>query len=899
MALLARGRGREIRQIRARLRHGRPRVLLLEGEAGIGKSHLADAATEMLHKWWVAFHPAAGAPAQGLREVAALANDPELIGLLEGRADDPAGRRLAILAAVNTLLEHLGPPALVLDDVQWADRLTLDWLAQSGPTLKRAPTQLVLTLRSPRASGAFGEALAPLEGEGLVERIELGGLGAGSVRELAGDLGAPLTQSQARDLAGRSGGNPLLVREAVLRFLRRGPEASRGSRSYARSLGQVVGEQIAEIGKSARHLVSVAALGPQPLTESLLSAASGLSMSSYESACEEAVACGLLVLDAGSVRFAHDLQREAVEMLLRVEERRRLHRRIARLLAQRADANPLQVAHQLLASGDLQEAVVWLRRAGEHAVRCYDHSGAVEAFAEALRHCPPGGLHVAELVEELGRAARLASAPRRGLELLDELEEGVGVGPAAGDFSLAKARLRSYLDDYDGRTEALLKAERAFARWDNGRGRVIALGELAHPVGRSFTLAERIRYGEEAVGLAEDLGEAFASSYSKANLASTVFYSGDVSAIGILLDARTRLDMSSRHDRIEFVRQSLNLATYLLWLGDHAGCRRALLESRAVVDEPFWEGALRFADGVLAWRSGSWDQALPALEAAGRDGSVGFYRVAEVIRLSILFERGASISTDHLEDALSSLVGKKEDLWDSLALALCIHMRAWRREPNPLRGLLGHLRDIHGIGLRVGTQDLLPVLGSIDDGVAEQASSAVRELLPPGQHAAACSLLGEGLRLARADRPSEALDAFDGARGAFAELGDRYYEAWTLDEASRVASSWQTARDAARGAAALYADLGAARSLTRLVRRSRRRGLLTHHPIPESQRGKGAPGLTERELQVALLSGKGYSAEEIAKELVISPSTVRKHVEHIKQKLGIRRKSELVRLLNE
>lgn len=93
--------------------------------------------------------------------------------------------------------------------------------------------------------------------------------------------------------------------------------------------------------------------------------------------------------------------------------------------------------------------------------------------------------------------------------------------------------------------------------------------------------------------------------------------------------------------------------------------------------------------------------------------------------------------------------------------------------------------------------------------------------------------------------------------------------------------------------------MGAKRSLSRLIRSSRRRGLLSHHRTPRTSSGRGSPGLTSREEEIANLAARGYTTVEIARELTISAGTVRKHIEHINSKLGIRRKTDLLRLMQE
>lgn len=52
-------------------------------------------------------------------------------------------------------------------------------------------------------------------------------------------------------------------------------------------------------------------------------------------------------------------------------------------------------------------------------------------------------------------------------------------------------------------------------------------------------------------------------------------------------------------------------------------------------------------------------------------------------------------------------------------------------------------------------------------------------------------------------------------------------------------------------------------------------------------------GLTKRETEIATLISLGYSNREIAEELIISETTVKKHVSNIFEKTGIERRDEL------
>lgn len=882
-----------------RLSQRSPRVLLITGEAGIGKSHLADAATRSISRWWLQMpHPRASAPAAGLRVLARTADSHRLRRQLshDGQ-EEPGARRAAIFSAADEVRRQR--PVLVIDDGQWADEMTLDWISHSLAG-RQPPNWLLLTIRTNSSSAeSVLRSLDPLAREGFVDSLALGPLDRPAVRALARQMGRPVSAPKGGKLVELSGGNPLLLTE-LLRLEDRARSGARDSVSYSKSLSDVVAEQLTELDPGARTVVQMTALAPPPASEDVVRLATGMERDAWETALEIALGAGVLVGSSDLLSFRHELLREAVENSIPLRRRRSGHRAIARTLADHFKAPPAQVAEQLVAAEDFEGALEWLRRATDHAIRSYDHSTAMKTAATALEHCPAHDDDLAvELINQLVQSARLASQPARGLELLEQLRDRFTTGRAGGQVWLGVARLRSYLDDYEGRAQALISAERLFRRWDDHSGRTLALAELAHPVGRALSLDERVRRGEEGLALAEQLEDDFAWAYCAANLAAARFQAGDRSAVELTASSRSRLNLASLRDRNEFLRQSANLAMYQFWLGELPQAMETLTEARVVADEPFWETALAFCEGLVDWRMGNWEAALSHLEPATRDDSVGLHRLAVVLREAIMFEQGEPVSLREIESIATRLVLTDEHLWSALALNVCVELRTWKGEPIPLRGIRQRLEDIRVLQLRAGWQDLLPTIAAQADDLFEQLPSLVGELTPPGQHAQACKQLAEGLHLSKTGSEETAVELLSAAERKFERVGDRYSQARAWEALVFAEPSGARARDAAVRAAEMYSQIGAERSLARHVRRSRKRGLLSRYPIPLAQRGKGAPGLTEREREVAELAGKGYLTKEIAEELVISPGTVRKHLEHVKAKLDVRRKSDLVRLLHK
>lgn len=75
-------------------------------------------------------------------------------------------------------------------------------------------------------------------------------------------------------------------------------------------------------------------------------------------------------------------------------------------------------------------------------------------------------------------------------------------------------------------------------------------------------------------------------------------------------------------------------------------------------------------------------------------------------------------------------------------------------------------------------------------------------------------------------------------------------------------------------------------------------GILVRQAFPVSEKSQGRDHeetLSEREREVVKLVAMGYTNRQIAESLVISIKTVESHKAHIKEKLGLKGRSELVR----
>ena len=214
---------------------GNGSVVVLEGEAGIGKTRLAEAATAMASSqgWqviWSRCADDAGAPSlwPWSQVVSALGGGP----LTPPQGRDPDEQRFSLFQQLRQRLETAskrGPLLVVIDDIQAADATSLQLLGLLGRHLDGLRLLVVLTLRTPgeELSPAVVECLATLAREPRAQRLALHGLGEGDVRELiSAQVGAPAEEPGAAGL-GPYRGQPVLRRRAGRAVAQRAPARGR------------------------------------------------------------------------------------------------------------------------------------------------------------------------------------------------------------------------------------------------------------------------------------------------------------------------------------------------------------------------------------------------------------------------------------------------------------------------------------------------------------------------------------------------------------------------------------------------------------------------------------------------------------------------------------------------
>lgn len=305
---------------------GQPQVVVVQGEAGIGKSALLTSFSGRL---------------DGFTVLAASGDELE-ISLEFGLVDQLLGHRKGWkepYAAGLGVLQYLGHASadqhclVLIDDAHLADQPSLAALNFMFRRLGTDPVILVLGLRPEGTSSVPAGLLRRAKGAGAV--VELGGLSAEEVQALAcaRDVGA-LTRRAAERLRVHTGGSPLHLCALLDEIPASTLEAMEQPLPAPRSFALLVLRDVARLTPAAQRLVSTAAvLGERADTRVLLNV-SGIDPSQAPATLEELHQHGLLTLPPGAdqVRFRHPLIRAAISDDLGPGTRIELHRRAAALL---------------------------------------------------------------------------------------------------------------------------------------------------------------------------------------------------------------------------------------------------------------------------------------------------------------------------------------------------------------------------------------------------------------------------------------------------------------------------------------------------------------------------------------------------------------------------------------
>ena len=850
----------DLREALSAATRGAGRVIVLEGEAGVGKSSVLRALTAR--------------PPHGVRVLwgacDALAT-PRPLGPLADMAARGAGTtatRMAERASIHDvfdafLVDLRTPSVAVMEDLHWADEATLDLLRFVGRRIGDTPSLLLGSLRADEVDAAH-----PLSG--VLGDLATSDLTRLAVEPLSVDAVSQMAAGHDVDpgeLHRATGGNPFYVTEVL---------AAPGA-SVPRTVRDAVLTRVGRLSAPARDLLEIASVEPGGVERSLLR-----SLGVSDRAVDEAVRSSAMIDDGLVLRFRHELARRAVEAALPGDRGRELHGRLLASLGAKSGVDPARMAHHAVSIGDPDASLRWSRAAGDAALRAGAHREAAVHYSEAVTHtdalstAEAAALFVAhaETLHALDQPGAAVDAWRRVVELHERAGDAVATWTARAHL----ARAVWTAGDSRQRHEMITEAMAALDPLADER----ADGRIAEAFGIAAYLAMLARSSEEAVAWARrsiELADA----------------SGDRSALPIAYNALGAARICG-FDDVEGVKDLLRSVQ----LGEELGSRRSVAGGYSVAGSGLgeirqYEMAIEQLDTAvayasahdmdfqrhysLAWLSrirfeqGRWDEAdALAKQALGDDESSPISpMVALIVRGRVRARRGLPEARPPLDEAwaIAQRTGDLQRTWP----AICgLAEAAWLEEWNGA--------------------EVLPVVASL----IEVLGDARRRRLPwaIGELAFWLDRLGHGpVDGTGASAPFAATLAGDhrDAAARWDATGCPYEAAWALADVDE--------EPAMREALDRLMRLGAGPLATRVRRRLHALGARNVPAGPRATTASAPSGLTPRETEVLELLRAGLTDREIADRLVVSPRTVSHHVSSILAKLGVRRRTEAVSIGSE
>jgi DNA-binding CsgD family transcriptional regulator/tetratricopeptide (TPR) repeat protein len=948
------GRRGELRALRAALSRaadGDPAVVLVGGEAGIGKTRLvseltaacAADGTRVLTGGCVPVGEGSLPYAPVVEVLRALVAElgpdtvrelvgpswPELARLAPGLGRpqaDPDGhgaqsRLFELLLGLLGRLTEQQPILLVVEDLHWADRSTRELLAFLVRNLRRERLVLVATYRDDEPGQQRLRAyLAELD-RGPVERLELPRLDrAQTTAQLAGILGAAPDTDLADSVFARSQGNPFFTEEllAVVRA---------GSGELPATPRDLLRGRVDALAEPARRVLAVVAVAGRQVPHRLLAAVAGLDDEALTEGLRAAVAAQLLVRTAGADGYdvRHALLREVVDADLLPGESARLHARLAQALTDHpglADGSPAVAAAELAAhwdgAGEPARALPARVQAGLAADRAH-------AFPEAGRHYE----RALELWEEVPDPDRDAGLDR--VELLTRAGAAAG---ATAQVERATVRLTMALGQVDPAADpvrsALLHMRLGEQRWhgDDEPGCLAALEEAVRllPTEPSADRARVLTYqaqwlmmagrcheaegrAAEGLAIARAVGARAEEGHALDILGSCAFDAGQLEAA-----CRIAEEVGNAEG---IVRGYLNLSSTLWAIGRlrdaHGTARRGLAFARELGLESTLGSILTAHVARGLYELGHWEEAGSVLaEALARDtwAAVPLHGIGGLLELGW---GDLAAARRHLD-----LAGRPEPSGSAgnfVASAL-VELAVQERRYGDARAALDQalkaverldpeFSGVYALGLQVeaGLAEVARAARSAADieearRRAKALLEALRAMTRPGAADGiawvawdAAQGAAEWSRLEGRSDPArwrEAAEQWERLELPYRAAYARFRQAEALLAAGVPRAEVEPVLRAAHRATVALGAGPLRREIELLARRGR---LRLEDPAataaPAPATQLAAFGLTRRETEVLELVAAGHTNRQIGQELFITPKTAGLHVSRILAKLGV------------
>ncbi|MGZ8513973.1 MAG: helix-turn-helix transcriptional regulator [Candidatus Limnocylindrales bacterium] len=925
----------------AEARVGAGRLLLLAGEAGIGKTRFVGAVEGRAAA--MGFRTVRGltSPEDGAVAAAPFLDlartmsraDPfaavgtEIASLLvhieSGRqGDGRRRRRLLVLDVVDLLTSIASVPTFVaLENLTYADDLSLEILAGLAHRLRGLPMLVTATYRSdelyPRVP--MREWRARLVNERLAEEVRLRRLSLEETASMANqilDLDGPAPSEVVAAIFERTNGIPLHVEEllgVLLEIDRPGRDAIRAA-DVPETLQEAVQQRVRGLTRLARDLVQAASVVGHAFDPGLLAALSGQPIERVWIGLEELLSRFFLVASdvPGTYDFRHALIREAIYTQLSVPEKARLHDRVVGLMAERGDVSDAVLSHHYERAGRRDEAFRTALAGAYLAAAISSNREAFELFRRALRNLP-GDLPRLDHARTLSELAAAAAASDDNVTASTAFSSAREHYLAAGAVGEAAALLGPLVavrhllgDSLEVRADLLRRGLEDLQDVpddpETRRIRARLMASLGATYMYDLRIEESLVHATEARELALAARDEPTELHALVTLGHDLVFAGRMSEGWDLFESSVRRARASNLET-EAARGYRLLGSDASEVIEYDRSERWFREGIEYAERvERWNDRHYMAAhlGLVLWATGRWNEALQLTERAMADGRGGVTtRITALYVMGYValgrgeWERARALLGEslHLGRPMRELLRTSLSLWGlaetallageaSLAAALCEEGRAASRPVADAALLFPFL--VTGTRAHLAMADPAGAARWVDLIEPELRRRSIPGTLPAIDHARGLVQLAAG-STGRAKASLEgAMRGWDASSRAWEGTWVRLDLAACLLRTSRPAEAIGLLDEVRSIADRLDSKPLAARA-AELLRAARAR-----HPSDEPWHP-----LTAREFEVARLIAAGQTNAEIAASLFIAPKTASSHVEHILAKLGASRRAEI------
>ncbi|WP_224546072.1 helix-turn-helix transcriptional regulator [Mesorhizobium sp. CA16] len=824
---------------------GRGRVVVLSGEAGAGKTALAEAFASRL-----------GNDLTVLRSACEDLSIPDPLGPLYDLAreaqwepplaiDDRQVQRLPLFSEALDVFEAKGPSLLVIEDLHWADDATLDFVRFLGRRIANTHILLLITARTDRSEGqmrvrrALGEIPA-----GNIQRIEVPLLSESAVLSLAA--------AAARDgdaIYRATAGNAFFVTELL---------AAAVDGALPASVRDAVLARAERLSPGARSMLDAVSVFPRRADAWALSGLCGIAAAGQLAEC---VANGLLEDFGDGYAFRHEIARTAIEMALTPSKRREYNERALAALRENPQVATARLVHHAVEAQSLDVVRELAPVAAREASRVGAHRDAAGYYEVALRYADTLPIEKrAELYEGHAFECHLIGRVEAAMEAQGrarQLRQALGDRLKEGDSLRCLSRFAYLLGDREAADRFGEQAVGLLETAPDSAELAMAYSNLSQLAMLAERLEDALSLGGKAVELAERLNRADILCHALNN----------VGAAGQWLDfAKGRRDLA----RSLGIALSGNYQEHAARAFTNCACvemnRLNFKEAASFLDRGIgycvendlatWRDYMRGVQAQLLLRRGFWnDAATMAHEVVDDDATTPLVRYPSLVALARLRIRRGDPSAEPIVEEMRRFLDKGMELQRLVAFAQVLAESAW----------LGQADKQEALRLIAVAENLAPtpaVFGEL---------ATWRELLSPGSEPGDTDGMAEPHRL-------QLTGDWRAAARLWADMGAPFEQAMALllgDEAAQ------------REALAIFEDLGA-RAVAQQARSLMRESGVSHIARgPRQATRANQAGLTQRQMEVLELLERGFSNKKIAAHLTISPKTVDHHVSAVLEKLEV------------